>query len=133
MKVSKLIILISLFVASCSEKKDERIISINDYSNEFEFSTIVSDIKVITLQTDGDLPLGRITDLCFIGDTIYVLDETTASVFMFSKIDGKMLKVISQRGPGPNDYSSPAAIDSYLENIWLLDRAQKMICYDRES
>jgi hypothetical protein len=136
MKTVKLAIYIFLLFFGgmfCARKPDHAgtKFSIGGYLQEFKFEDIVSDFKPLALSTDGEFVLGRIKDICFTDKRIYVLDATTASVFIFDKENGAMIKAISQRGAGPNEYITPWAIDCDSSHVWLLDMpSKKIITYD---
>ncbi|GHV65409.1 hypothetical protein FACS1894199_06020 [Bacteroidia bacterium] len=131
MKVVKSVLCLVLLF-SCAEKRGDRAILVTDYSTKLDFSEIVADFKVVALQTIDGFLLGRVTDMCFIGDTIYVLDEMTATIFMFDKATGVMLKGVTRQGQGPNEYVYPISIDCDSEHLWVLDRAGQIICFDKD-
>jgi hypothetical protein len=128
------ILIILLFGEACSRKSDNdgTTFTIDNYSQTFKFDDIVSDFKVLTLHTTDEFVLGRIKDICFTDKRIYVLDVTTASIFIFDKETGAMIKTISQKGAGPNEYISPWAIDCDSSHVWLLDFSKKIIVYDED-
>jgi hypothetical protein len=109
-------------------------IAIENFKNQqIRISDIVTDIRIIPLKTDDDNLLGNIKDICFSDRYIYVLDDLTASVFMFGMEDGAFLKKIRTRGNGPGEYINPVAIRHDSLFVYLLDLPTKrIIVYNEE-
>jgi hypothetical protein len=107
---------------------------IENFKNQrINLSDVVTDIRIMPLQTDDDNLLGNLKDICCSDNYVYVLDDLTASVFMFGKEDGAFLKRICTKGNGPNEYINPVAIRHDSLFVYLLDlRTKKIIVYNEE-
>ncbi|GHT07511.1 hypothetical protein FACS189426_01050 [Bacteroidia bacterium] len=137
MKKSILILCLISFI-SCKKDNQEvnsalNIVIENFKNQKITFSDIVTDIRIMLLNTDENNLLGNIKDICFSSHYIYVLDDLTASVFMFRIEDGSFLKRICTKGNGPNEYISPTAIRHNSMFVYLLDLPTKrIIVYNEE-
>ena len=54
-------------------------------------------------------------------DTIYVSDWSNCSLFKFSK-EGKLMKVVGQRGPQPGEFKDPSMIKIINDKLYVCDR-----------
>jgi hypothetical protein len=123
------VIFVCLF--SCYNDKQTGVITVTDFSKELSLSEVISDIDIVALQTDS-FALGEISDLCFCDSVVYVVDKLSGSISSFNKKNGRNITFITQSGLGPNEYVDPIAIDCRMEEIFVLDRANKIIVYDRD-
>jgi PBP1b-binding outer membrane lipoprotein LpoB len=131
-------VIILLFFSSCNSKYKEdesnRIIRVNTIKEqELELSDIVSQIKILPLETKRDESIiGQIKDICFVDDAVYILDMITQSILAFDMNTGKFIKRVRNTGQGPNEYMQPVALASYAEHVYLLDINGLIVCYDKQ-
>jgi hypothetical protein len=127
--------LIAVCFSSCKsgESRDRAIVIDLTEKQEIALSDIVDRIRAVPLiMPETDL-LGNIKDVCVAGDTVYVLDDLTASLLAFDMNTGLLIKRICHRGNGPNEYVNPVAITFDADKLYLLDLPTKhIISYDRE-
>ena len=103
----------------------------NFRNHNMNLESLVSNIRVLPLQPQNEEIIGSVNDLCFIGDTVYILDENTSSIHSFNTTSGKHIKTLHGRGGGNREYIHPIAITSNENNIFVLDQmAQRILCYD---
>ncbi len=133
---------ISIFVSccmfiSCSDSGKNNLIAKyatrTDFRNHnMKLESLVSNIRVFPLQPQNEEIIGSVNDLCFIGDTVYILDENASSIHSFDIISGKHIKTLHGRGGGNREYVHPIAIASNEKHIFLLDQmTQRILCYDK--
>jgi hypothetical protein len=137
MKLKAYIVLLqcSMLLLSCSGKMSEetsenRIVIDKIETKEIKLPDFVSSIEILPLISDSVL-FGSVRDICVINNRLYVLDEITASIFIFDRSNGNFIKHISSRGNGPNEYINPVAIGSDKENVYLLD-IYSILVYDKD-
>lgn len=125
-----------LLFVSCSNKKQINFnnIVIDSFDKKtIELTNIISNIEVLPLQPDTNNIIGNIKDICFIDNTVYLLDNITSSVFAFDINDGSFIKGICNKGNGPNEYINPVAISSDSMYVYLLDLpGMSIICFDKQ-
>ena len=100
-----LLFLFILVFSSCKyeTKKQEALNTffIEDFQNKvLGVDELASGMKLLPLKLGTDQLIGKIKDVCFIGDTIYLLDEMTASIYSFDMKDGKCIGRICKKGNG---------------------------------
>jgi len=87
----------------------------------------IEPVQRILLQTEGENELGEITKVVFIGDSIFVFDEKSRSVFLFNK-NGCQLAIVNHFGAGPGEYVSINDIDVDSNgNIYAADIVRRNI------
>jgi len=87
----------------------------------------IEPVQRILLQTEGENELGEITKVVFIGDSIFVLDEKSRTVFLFNK-NGCQLAIVNHFGAGPGEYVSVNDIDVDSNgNIYAADIVRRNI------
>lgn len=92
-----------------------------------------SEMRLLPLQLDTNQFIGKAKDVCIVGDTIFLLDEMTASIYTFDKKDGKCIAVICKRGNGPNEYVNPVALSVNSGSLYVLDMpTSRVIEFDME-
>jgi hypothetical protein len=124
-----------VLLSSCKtgDMRDGTVVIDLTEKQEIALSDVVDRIRIIPLIVPETDLLGHIKDLCFAGDTVYILDDLTASLWSFDLNTGRSIKRICHRGNGPNEYVNPAAITSDADRLYLLDLpTQHIISYDRE-
>lgn len=135
--INTLLFLFILVLFSCKyeTKKQEALNTffIENFQNEeLGVDELASEMKLLPLKLDADQLIGKIKDVCFIGDTIYLLDEMTASIYSFDMKDGKSIGCICKRGNGPNEYVNPVALSTDSEKLYVLDiPTSRIIEFDR--
>ena len=133
---------ISIFVSccmfiSCSDSGENNLIAKYTMRTDFrnhnmKLESLVSNIRIFPLQPQNEEIIGSVNDLCFIGDTVYILDENASSIHSFDIINGKHIKTLHGRGGGNREYVHPIAIASDEKHIFLLDQmTQRILCYDK--
>ena len=84
------------------------------------FSGKVSFVK---LETTDDVLIGKISNILFDDNLIFVIDEyQTKSIFIFD-MDGKCLSKISNFGNGPGEYS-------LMHNVFLIKDKKEIVVVD---
>lgn len=138
-KMNKLLILliISAFVLSCTNKKGKRANELPTYqigfdnTDNFNFDNEIDTSFYIPLETDKSNLLGKISKVQ-IDSVIAILDELNQTLHVYS-MEGKLLNVIDKRGNGPEEYAQISDFflsskDGYIE---VLDAMQlKIIRYN---
>ena len=62
-----------------------------DFRNHnMKLESLVSNIRIFPLQPQNEEIIGSVNDLCFIRDTVYILDENASSIHSFDIIKGKI-------------------------------------------
>ena len=136
-KVKILLFLFILVFSSCKyeNKKQEALNTffIEDFQNKvLGVDELASGMKLLPLKLGTDQLIGKIKDVCFIGDTIYLLDEMTASIYSFDMKDGKCIGRICKKGNGPNEYVNPVALSADSGKLYVLDMpTSRIIEFDK--
>lgn len=100
---------------------------------ELRIDEFFSGMSLLPLQLDTNQFIGKAKDVCIVGDTIFLLDEMTASIYTFDRKDGKCIAVICTRGNGPNEYINPVALSANLGHLYVLDMpTSRIIEFDKE-
>lgn len=139
-----------LLILSCNGKqsgKDGLILSLSpvtkndslflvniDTAQEQDFlkiSELFSHVRYIPLETNAASLIGRITQLCTHGDTIFILDAVvTKKVQAFYK-DGRHISTVGSRGKGPGEYRSPSSMGIDGDFLYLYDAGtRRLLFYD---
>jgi hypothetical protein len=87
---------------------------------DIQLSEYIESIKIVKLETSDEVLLGTfIRNIQVFKDKLFILDFTTASVFIFTE-NGKFIHKIYSRGQGPGEYL--ALYDCYANNkgVYLL-------------
>jgi len=107
-----------------SQKTSEyRIISIDEknFAKEKDFSRIIKNIDLITLETVKESQIGRINNIKEYKGYYYILDnDISKSLFIFDK-NGRFVKRIHNIGKGPHEYTQLYffSIDNYSNQLIL--------------
>lgn len=131
-------IFLLIISVSCSKVKQsdsfDKQIRVDDFQdNTVDVNNVVSDIKILPLKTSDDNLLGNVKDVCVINDVVYVFDDLTYSVFSFDINTGNLIKKITNKGIGPNEYIHPIAMACDEDKIYILDLpVKKIISFDSE-
>ena len=111
-------------------KNDSLFIVNIDTAQELKFlklSDLFSHVRYIPLETNAASLIGRITQLCTQGDTIFILDAAiTKKVQAFHK-DGRHISTVGARGEGPEEYRSPSSIGIDGNFLYLYDVETKRL------
>ena len=91
-----------------------------DWENaeEVMFENIVEDIRYIPLGDEEDV-MGQIDQILYNDGIFYLFDQKQDEVFLYNE-EGKCIKKISDRGPGPKEYIGIGNIDINPEGSELL-------------
>lgn len=95
--------------------------------------SILSEKKIVPLETTDDNIIAQIDKLEIYNDRFYILDKRQNVIFIFNK-DGHFLTKIADTGRGPNEYFhiNDFHIDDNM--IYLLAGGnRKIMCYDPEG
>lgn len=140
----KYFLLIPMIVlASCKFQNNIEIIDRNAVLVNLDIKTtqdipirdFVDSVQIIILETTESSMLGEISQVFFSGDSIFVVDKVTASVYAFD-YSGKYLNKIAKQGRGPGEYTkiSNVIFDETKKRIMIFDgNTKKMICYDQNG
>lgn len=132
-----LFLLLTMFI-SCRQEMNKQNLTqtfvIDDFANkEFDVDKCFSDMRLLLLKMDTSQFIGKVKDVCIIGDTIYLLDEMTAYIYAFDKNGGRCIKAICNRGSGPNEYINPVALSARSGSFYVLDMpTSRIIKFDKE-
>lgn len=126
-----------LFFLSCNQKEKHQNILETFIIEGFEGKEIgcgayFPEMKLLPLQLDTNQFIGKTKDVCMMGDTIFLLDEMTATIYSFDRKGGKCLAAVCKRGNGPNEYVQPMALSVCGESLYVLDMpTSRIIVFDR--
>ena len=87
-------------------------------AEEVMFENIVEDIRYIPLGDEEDV-MGQIDQILYNDGIFYLFDQKQDEVFLYNE-EGKCIKKISDRGPGPKEYIGIGNIDINPEGSELL-------------
>jgi len=91
-----------------------------DNCNILKYSSIFDNIKFVKLETNENSLIGRIDQLIFYNDIIYILDRyISKAVFIFDS-SGKFLGKVGAIGKGPGEYLNPNYIDINVHSDEIL-------------
>jgi hypothetical protein len=136
-----IIFLTAYLLVSCGEKANivntyiDTIIPITENTQEkILYSKLFDSMKYIALETSDDVLIKKLTKVKYFNNRIFVLDETTQSLFIFG-INGKLIRKIHNVGHGPNEYFQLRDFDIDEENnkLFLYSRYEKIQIYDFEG
>ena len=149
MKISILLLALTLCLSACSMKDYESIpgtvdtnnldgvteIEINDMSEHSigMYSDVFSDVRYVALELTKESIVGDIDKIAVTpNNELLVLDSNNKSILLFDSI-GKFKNRIGSFGHGKNEYISPLdiAYDKYHDNVIVYDiRKNKLMYYD---
>ena len=122
-----------LYCCNTKDVEDKSVVIDLEKKQEIVLSDIVAQVRILPLIVKEANLFGNIRDICFLGDTVYVLDDITASISAFDVNTGRLTGQVCHRGSGPNEYINPIALASDVDNLYLLDMPTRhIIVYDRE-
>jgi len=97
-------------------------IAIAQATNVYKLSDIAERIEYISLEFKPGYPIGRVAQVYFAQDDIFILTMGSGSndFFRFDK-NGKFLNVIGSRGRGPGEYLDALyfAVDTAKRQIYM--------------
>lgn len=138
-KVSNIFLfLIFLLLFSCGyrggKQENVTVFTIENFDGkELKVDEYFSHVKLLPLWLDTNRFIGQVKDIGVIGDTIYLLDGITSSIYMFDKNNGKYLSSVSKKGRGPDEYINPIALSVDAGNLYVLDLpTSRIIKFDKE-
>lgn len=104
-------------LSSCAKNKSEKIeiaaviqnnelykISNYDYKSSVDLSPYIKNVNYVKLELTDESMLGEICSLEAFEDKLYIFDDVTGSVFVFSK-EGNFLFTLNNVGQGPGEYT----------------------------
>lgn len=83
-------------------------------------SMIDTSVQIIPLENSEQSLIGEITDLILKNDTIFIIDNTAKTIFIFD-LQGKLLSKICKPGRGPGEYMEITACTVTDTNIIIYD------------
>lgn len=96
------------------------------------YSELFSNYELIPLENKEECAFSSIDKVKILNDTIFIMDMTTRSVYIFSP-EGKFLGKVCRPGRGPEEYLGAVDfdIDSFERLIFILDwSGRKINVYD---
>ncbi len=128
-----LFILILLLNYSCKHDKRNNNLCpdlLSEVTDTLRYSNFVDSISYIHLETSDECLIGKITDVIFTDENIFVLDEYKQIIWIFNK-RGEYLTQIARKGNGPEEYTKISQIeyDKAANQILALDMWNKAILY----
>jgi hypothetical protein len=84
-----------------------------------DLMTKVTDLKYVYLNTEE--PIGEIKQLLLHNERIYIFDRLTEQVFIFD-MNGNLIKLISNMGGGPDEYSGISDITINNDTLIIKDK-----------
>lgn len=135
-----IVLALSIICFCCSENKQEkddetiRLVDREFLDKKLELSQIINVQKVINLETNDQSIIGKVDKIIRLKNHFYILDQRSAnSVFIFD-VNGKFINKIQGEGKGPEEILSPhdITINENLEELLVLDRRQKKVCFYTE-
>lgn len=93
----------------------------------FDFSSLIdTSILIIPLENTEQSLIGEITDILLNDDKIFIIDNTTKTVFIFD-LQGKLLSKICKPGRGPGEYLGITACTVIDSTIIIYDHASAKV------
>ena len=137
MKLLLASLVITIVLASCSQKKSETpTFTSIDFSinavQSINLSDFCSSIDYITLETKPNCIINTIRKIKFFGDSIFILNELgwNMSEIMVFNLSGKFLSNFGQIGSGPEEIDNPRDIIKFGDYYLIWDR-EKVAEFDK--
>lgn len=126
------ILFILFFIVSCKQEIDRHLlVKVGNFSDQIELDSIISDIRLLKLNTPDTNFIGQIKDVAICNDSIYILDEIKQSLFIFD-IHGNFIKEACYLGRAGGEYINAFSIECDSSNVYVLDMpGKKLLVYDR--
>lgn len=108
----------------------DNIISNKDFSEFMEDS-----VKLIFLESGENKMIGDITSVRILGDTIYILDKISQSIFRYNQ-NGEYISKLAARGKANNEYIELFSNCFYVKdmNLYVIDKfGGKILIYDKDN
>jgi hypothetical protein len=138
-----LIVIVFVFLTSCSHRKEQKGHIHEDYvtipvpeqdintdmSNTIPLSTFIDKIDIIPLEFDDSCILGEIRKVAICGDNIFVLEsQRPGTVYRFN-MQGNFSNKIGSKGQGPEEVIelSDFAVNEEDRLIYLLDNYRQSV------
>ena len=134
------LVLFVYFLTSCKDHGDDRI-EVIDFKNsltqpeKIPLSKIARKVEYIILESKRECYIGRIEEVKFFDNKIFILDSKRKSIFIFSD-DGKYLNKVHSVGKGPHEYGKIICFDisPVDSNIYIYDGVNsRLLEYDQEG
>lgn len=118
-------------ISMANDNKDCYVVNLDtaELQSRLEISSFFSKMTYIPLETNDESLLGRISQICTKGDTIFVLDAVVTKKVQVFKRDGKHVKMVGGFGDAPNEYTRPTAIGIDGDYFYVYDAEKKRILF----
>lgn len=93
-------------------------------------SLILSDFRLIPLETRKDVLIGHLDKVVLYEDKIFVLDKSIAKQVFCFDAEGRFLYKFGARGRGPGEYDEPRDFDVANGKVFIIDRQCRVFIYD---
>ena len=132
-KLSRLISIIGCMLFSCTPIRKTDEVSVNlleTTSDSLYYSMFVDSISYLPLEDSDECLIGKVTDVIFSDQYVFVLDGKQQIVWTFDK-EGKFVSSIDKRGRGPGEYMGLVQFeyDKKSNELLLLDGWSKAILH----
>ena len=135
-KVRLLSVVLALLLVSCGERKSagqqESVPEKLVFSSVGEGTDLNYELSFVELETSDSCLMGKIGQIEYKGDTLFILDYVNYNVLAFNS-KGAFLGMIGKKGNGPGELVSPQSIALNLgeTELYLIDSGRrKLITYD---
>lgn len=132
-----LIVTFLIVVTGCVASKESSdgsrlIVQSSKIQKELVDTTVFKNCSIISLETNDNSLLRRISRICYADDKLFVLDKSLNKILIFN-MKGELISGIHQVGQGPGEYLSimDFCVDKVKKQILVLcDRPYKIIVFD---
>lgn len=135
-KVRLLSVVLALLLVSCGERKSagqqESVPEKLVFSSVGEGTDLNYELSFVELETSDSCLIGKIGQIEYKGDTLFILDYVNYNVLAFNS-KGAFLGMIGKKGNEPGELVSPQSIALNLgeTELYLIDSGRrKLITYD---
>lgn len=101
-------------------------VDINEMSSINEF--VCGESKYICLDSSENCLIEKVDKVMISQDTLFVMDRSRRTVFVFSANDGRFINKISKTGRGPGEYIDLSDCDIWHGNIYIVIPGSKAKC-----
>jgi hypothetical protein len=95
-----------------------------------ELDSCVTELKYIYLKTEE--PIGYVNKVIFRKNKLFVVDAFSAGKIFIFDMEGNLINIISDKGPGPNEYKHIVDADISTDEI-IINASLKMLYYTLEG
>lgn len=98
-----------------------------------DFNKIFKEIKEIKLYQDSKHIIGSIYNCVIDNNFFYIVDSRSSNIKIYD-LDGKLVKVLGNKGNGPGEFQLPKAIDIDDKYIYVTDvKSRKLNIFDKKT